>query len=314
MVSIQTLRDIPGFADWVTINPIDKGWSKDRKFYIEDRNNSRFLLRVASAREYDRKKMDYERVGSFASLEIPTPRPVDFGLFAGGSKVYTLLTWVDGQEAETVLPRLAAEQQYELGIASGDILHRMHALPAPDGQEPWGEQYRRKIDLIVRKYQDCGVTIPHEKSVIRFLDRNMVYLDDRPQALQHGDYHVGNMVITPKMQIGIIDFNRSDHGDPWEEYDRFMFTWQCSIPFALGQIHGYFHNKVPDEFLRLMCLYAATNTLASIPWAVPFGVDEVKTMLGNAAKVAACYNEFEHYVPAWYVDPAGSVQEENSKH
>ncbi len=304
---MPTLRDIPGLADWVTIDPLYRGWSGDEKFYIEDVAGSRFLLRVAGVEEYARKKLDYERLTSLSSLGIITPRPVDFGVCSAGSSVYTLLTWVDGQEAESILPRLTEQHQYELGVSAGSILHRMHSLPAPDGQEPWGSQYSRKIRSVIGKYLRCEVRVPHEESIMQLLLSNTSRLDGRPQTLQHGDYHLGNMLITPGMHLGIIDFNRSGVGDPWEEYDRFVFTWRCSVPFALGQIHGYFPDRVPDEFFRLMCLYNATNLLASIPGAIPLGAGELSTMLSNARAVAECYNGFRSWVPNWYREPGGRL-------
>ncbi|MFO8060567.1 MAG: phosphotransferase [Bacillota bacterium] len=307
MVSPQLLRDIPGFADWVTVHPLNRGWSKDQKFYIEDASGSRLLLRVARPEQYHRKKLEYGRITRFAGLDIVMPRPVDFGRCDGGSRVYTLLTWVDGREAEAVLPELADEQQYQLGVCAGGILRQMHSLPAPDGENAWSERYGRKIESVIDRYLKCEVRVPCEESIIEFLCSSTTHLEGRPQSLQHGDYHTGNMLVTPGMRLGVIDFDRCSAGDPWEEYDRFVFSWRCSVPFALGQLHGYFDGCVPADFFRLMCLYNATNLLASIPWAADFGADELQAMLCNARRVAECYNGFSTCVPTWYREPAGTM-------
>lgn len=53
-------------------------------------------------------------------------------------------------------------------------------------------------------------------------DINYELLNGRTQSYQHGDYHVGNMIISPDNALSIIDFNRSDFGDPWEEFNRIV--------------------------------------------------------------------------------------------
>ena len=101
--------------------------------------------------------------------------------------------------------------------------------------------------------------------------------------------------------MGIIDFNRLDYGDPWEEFNR--ITWDASLSgvFASGRINGYFNNDVPDLFFRLMALYIASNQLSSIHWAIPFGQEEVDIMLKRAGDVLNWYDHFQTYIPSWYL-------------
>lgn len=103
--------------------------------------------------------------------------------------------------------------------------------------------------------------------------------------------------------MGIIDFNRSEYGDPWREYDRFIFTWGESLEFANGQIHGCFDNNVPDEFLKLMALYGARNLIASVLWAARFGEKELKVAFRNIEKVYDSYNGFSTSIPNRYRKP-----------
>lgn len=133
-------------------------------------------------------------------------------------------------------------------------------------------------------------------SVIRYA------LGNRPQCFQHGDYHVGNMVITIKGELGIIDFNRIDYGDPWEEFNRITFCVNTSPIFASGYINGYFDDEVPDLFFRLIALYIASNQLSAIPWVISFGKKEVATMLKQAENIMAWYNGLKTYIPNWYIN------------
>ncbi|MEG0754338.1 MAG: phosphotransferase family protein, partial [Angelakisella sp.] len=70
--------------------------------------------------------------------------------------------------------------------------------------------------------------------------------------------------------------------------------------FASGMMNGYFDNCVPMEFWRLLALYISSNTLASLPWAIPFGEDEIDTMLNQAKEVLQWYDYMQNPVPTWY--------------
>lgn len=64
-------------------------------------------------------------------------------------------------------------------------------------------------------------------------------LRDRPQCFQHGDYHIGNMMVDQD-GLAIIDFDRYDFGDPWEEFNRIVWCAQTAPAFACGMVDGYF--------------------------------------------------------------------------
>ncbi|ETT46188.1 hypothetical protein C171_31149 [Paenibacillus sp. FSL H8-237] len=108
-----------------------------------------------------------------------------------------------------------------------------------------------KIDKYITKYQTFGIVLKGAEQVIEFVEANRYLLEGRPQTFQHGDYHVGNMIITKSRELGIIDFNRFDYGDPWEEFNRISWCALTSPEFAPGRIHGYFNHDVPDLFFRL---------------------------------------------------------------
>jgi aminoglycoside phosphotransferase (APT) family kinase protein len=303
MNHIDLLADIPQYGSWVKIHPINKGWSFDKKFYIEDDRGKKMLLRLADLKHYQAKQEEFESIKNMEHLAINIPRHLDFGLCGKKTCVYSLLTWIEGEDAETVLIKRDPEQQYEYGINAGIILRKMHSIPAPPTQEDWKKRYTRKIYVKLDNYAKCGIKLDRDTVFIRFIQENMKYLDNRPQVFHHGDFHTGNLVISKENTIGIIDFNRMDYGDPWEEFNRCVFSWRVSIPFTIGQIHGYFNKQVPDLFFRLMALYIATNAIGSIAWAKAYGGNEIETMTAICEEVLEAYDEFKTYVPVWYTPP-----------
>ena len=54
------------------------------------------------------------------------------------------------------------------------------------------------------------------------------------------------------------------------------------------------------EFWKLLALYISSNTLSSIPWAIPFGDKEIHTMLNQAKDVLGWYDNMQNPIPTWY--------------
>ena len=151
-------------------------------------------------------------------------------------------------------------------------------------------------------YADCPVKFDGDQAILRYIKNNRQLLKNRPQCFQHGDYHIGNMMIDKTGAMRIIDFDRYDFGDPWEEFNRIVWCAQASPLFASGIVDGYFENAVPPEFWSLLLLYIGSNTLSSLPWAIPFGEKEINTMLTQTKDIMDWYDGLKRIVPKWYCD------------
>ena len=300
-VLVDIFNEISGSNNWSIVKLTDKGWSNDKKYYIKTVGDEELLLRVSDISQYENKKKEFESLKLLINTNILMSIPIDFGICNNGKSVYSLLTWINGEDAEIVLPQLEDKEQYYLGIKAGMFLKQIHTIPAPKKIFSWAERFNRKIDIKISNYKSCEIKFNGAEEMIEYIEQNRSLLINRPQSFQHGDYHVGNMVITPEKELGIIDFNRMDYGDPWEEFNRITFSVSVSPIFASGYINGYFDNEVPDLFFKLMALYIATNQLSSIPWAIPFGEEEVDTMLKQAENIMKWYDNFKTYMPTWYI-------------
>ena len=283
--------------------PIQKGWSNDKKYCITDETGKRFLLRISERTAYDAKQSEFMMMQRVASLGIPMCLPLEFGVCKEG--VYAVQSWIDGESAEDVIPRLSNKEQYGYGLEAGRILRKIHSIPAPDSQEDWAVRFNRKMDTKIRNYELCPIKCPNGQAFIDYIEANRHLLNGRPQTYQHGDYHIGNMMIDRNGQLVIIDFNRNDYGDPWEEFNRIVWCAQKSPLFASGMVDGYFDGDVPKAFWELLALYISSNTLSSVYWAVPYGDAEVDTMLNQAADVLNWYDDMTKTVPDWYCGEPG---------
>jgi len=287
-----------GFEAFTKVELITKGWSEDKKYCVTTEQGTKYLLRVTPISRYETRKSLFAMLASVAALDIPMCVPVEFGTCDDG--VYSLQSWIDGEDLEAVLPLLSETEQYVLGFKSGEIARKMHTIPAPKTQEDWASRFNRKTDMKIQKYHECGLRFEGDDYVIAYIERNRHLLENRPQCFQHGDYHVGNMMLESG-ELKIIDFDRYDFGDPWEEFNRIVWSAAASPHFAAGQLRGYFGGEPPLEFFKLLAFYIASNTLSSIYWAVPFGSSDLNTMMKQAQDVLTWFDNMKNPVPTWYL-------------
>ena len=280
--------------------PIQKGWSGDKKFRITDENGTDYLLRISPKEQMEKKQQQFACIQKVAQLGIPMCLPVEFGQCDEGA--YMVLSWVNGVDAEAYIPTLPKEQQYAYGLDAGRILKRIHSLPAPADAEGWDTRFNKKIDRKIAMYESCALQYEGGEAFLRHIAKSRYLLNDRPQSYQHGDYHIGNMMVDDTGVLTIIDFDRDDHGDPWEEFNRIVWCAHVSPAFAAGMVDGYFGGEVPMDFWDLLALYICSNTLRSLPWAIPFGEDEIDTMRKQAKEILDWYDNMNTTVPSWYRD------------
>ena len=279
--------------------PIDKGWSGDQKYRAVTHDGSVYLLRVSAPERAERKQREFAQMQRVDALGIPMCQPIEFGTCDEG--VYSLQSFIEGQDAEQYIPTLPAQMQYDYGCEAGKILSRIHTIPAPDGVPDWEPRFNAKIDRKIAMYRECPLKYDVDKPMLDYIAANRHLLCGRPQSYQHGDYHIGNMMVDTDGRMVIIDFDRDDYGDPWEEFNRIVWCAGASPMFASGMVDGYFGGIVPMDFWRLLALYICSNTLSSLPWAIPFGEGEITTMRNQQAEVLAWYDNMKNVVPTWYI-------------
>ena len=277
---------------------ITKGWSDDKKYCVIKDDGTKYLLRIIPAARYNGREPLFAMLSQVAALGIPMCLPLDFGTWKGG--VFSLQSWIEGADLEDALPKLSTAESYELGLESGEIARKIHSLPAPKTQEEWASRFNSKIDRTIAAYEKSGLHFEGDRRIIDYIQQNRHLLNNRPQSFQHGDYHIGNMMLE-KGRLVIIDFDRCDFGDPWEEFNRIVWSAQACPHFATGQLNGYFGAKPPLEFFQLLALYISNNTLVSFPWSIQFGQSEIDTMTKQSQDILSWYDNMKNPIPTWYI-------------
>jgi serine/threonine-protein kinase len=295
------MTDMLAYSTFAKIEPLNKGWSSDKKYYIETNSGEHLLLRVADIGEYERKQAEFDMLKRVAELGVPASRPVDFGVCDGGKSVYQLLTWIDGEDADTVLPTLTEAEQYALGVKAGEILRKIHSIPAPADIADWQGRYFSVVDERLDAYRSEGVPFEGSEIMLAHLDNSRELLKNRPQCRHHGDYHEGNLIITANGDAAVIDWHNVDfdgYGDPWYELGRCFSDIQH---YAIGEIYGYFDGEPPEDFWRLFAYYATVSAITAIVWTKYEAPEELPVRLQACLDVLRWFDNFNRVVPTWYL-------------
>lgn len=298
---MEALQGIPGAENWITIEPVLKGWSDDKKFYIEDKAGRKLLLRLSPGHLLQGKQAEYEAVKRFNQLGFPMSRAIECGACGKGQYTYMLLTWVEGRPLDEVLLTLESAEQYRLGVEAGQILRQIHSLPCADAPADWEQGMQAKILRRIKDYEVCPYRVEGDMQAIAFVKEHVGLIHGVQMVHQHGDFHIGNLIYTPEGGIGVIDFNRWDIGDYADEFCKLqIFDREVSIPFAKGRLKGYFGGEPPGEFWKRQALYVAYTSLFSIQWAIPFGSEDIGGMIMRCRQALEDYSHFTTWIPRWY--------------
>ncbi|MDR0288129.1 MAG: phosphotransferase, partial [Clostridiales bacterium] len=169
------------------LEPLNKGCSTDKKYYAETSDGRKLLLRVSDMAEYERRKTEYYMAQKVEELGIPTCVPVEFGTCKDG--VYSIYSWIEGEDVkhnDAVLPGFSEDKQYTFGLKAGEILRKIHSIPAPENRENWGMQFSRKLDGNLQNYLGCGLRFEGDEYILTYIEKNRHLLKGRPESFIHG--------------------------------------------------------------------------------------------------------------------------------
>jgi aminoglycoside phosphotransferase (APT) family kinase protein len=118
-----------------------------------------------------------------------------------------VLTYLKGEDAEAVIESKTNEEAYKLGVQAGVALFKLHQIPVSQGNQTWYDRFKEKIEVKVKKLQECTYKLNNSDILVDYIYKNMDILKGRVKSFTHGDYHLGNMIVNND-GIGIIDFDK----------------------------------------------------------------------------------------------------------
>ncbi len=194
------------------------------------------------------------------------------------------------------------DKQYKLGREAGFILKKIHSIRVVEQDYPKETKKGKKL-LQLSRYEKSRVRIDGDETAIKYVKDNIDQIWKKESVYMHGDFHPGNLIYMADCSIGVIDFNRWEVGDPYEEFYKLeSFGIERSIPYCIGQIDAYFDDDIPEDFWITLAVYVAHASLYSIKWAEKFGQKDIDGMVKRCLIAFEDYDHFKSYIPKWYTD------------
>ena len=300
MTNHSKLSDIPTYNTWKYIKQINQGFSDDLKYYIRDEKGREFFLRLSDSSLYDRKEQEHEIINNMAKIGVPSLQEIDFGNCNRGKSVYMLQTWIKGEILETALLTLSEDEQYKLGMEAGRILKKIHSIKYIIRKDWYSVRMNQYLSNY-KKYKEYDINYKYEKEINEYINKNVYLLKEEQIFLVHGDYHIGNMILSPEQKIIIIDFDRFDWKAPIEDFYKLaVFSRNVSIPFCKGQIDGYTDNNPSPKFWERYCLCIAMTSFLSLLWGKMRSEEMYMYRKRLCDILIQDHSCFQNMIPKWY--------------
>lgn len=283
------------------VKALEKGWSRDKK-YILSNGKIKCIVTLFQLESYERKLKQFNILRQMIERGVKTSTPIDIDKYDGYG--YMIVSYIEGVDGEECLTSLPEEVQYHIGLQAGKELRLIHQMKAPRKLNSWYERKKRKHERYMAAYNKLDLVLANESHVLSFIEDNMELMKNRPNLFQHDDFHVGNLIIKNDELVGVIDFELMDYGDPIHEFVKIgTISIETSIPYCIGQIHGYLNTTEPDEkFWRLYCLYNCMTAIASVVWYNKYHPTKYDEGLLSVYEMMKDHNNFQDIKPKWFTD------------
>ena len=288
-------------SSFANVKEINRGWSVDRKYYLQDTHGKDLFLRTFDLSQYKRKKQEFEVMQALYTIDVPIAQPIKLGKCDDGG--YVLTGWIEGKSLSKDIASFPEIVQHSLGMRSGEILRRMHSIiptQLTDAQEQF-RKFERKMDYVFNRYGKSDLSLPGVDKVFSYISENKYLVENRPQTFMHMDFGAGNIMLE-NGKLKIVDFETFDFGDPWQDLRKINAN-TFNPNFATGIIRGYFNGEPPAEFWSLLALYTLLEAVNIACWAStksPKNLENAKKYYDRIFK-GFNFHEVQIDVPAWYL-------------
>jgi aminoglycoside phosphotransferase (APT) family kinase protein len=297
--ALQAAREFPFGRRVESIEFIDKGFSPDRKYRVKTSDGD-LLLRLCNEAQKEHRREEFGRISQLFELGFPVAEALRFESvppFVGG-----LFRWIEGESGEVAVPAMGLEDQATAGWEAGVLLRRLHhALQGPEETVNEAVIRGQKFEVAVEECATLRLDYPRAEELRKFVETNLWRLESRPVVFRHGDYHPANLIFQGAKLEAVIDFNRCDFGDPYDDFYKLaFFAAPLSPGFASGLIAGYFGGTPPVEFWPIYNVYVAAVVPADLGWCARLFPSDLERSRIRVAHVVETHDFADGGPPSWW--------------
>ncbi|MEJ8302437.1 aminoglycoside phosphotransferase family protein [Saccharibacillus sacchari] len=296
-------RDIAPLGEIIEAYPIQAGVSADRKYKVHFYGyDGAYLLRLFEESALAFKRSEFEALHRMQAMTVHCSRPIAMGRWETEGTYFLLVSYIDGTDAQHILPISPKPQQLRVGMQAGEELSRISCYPAPEGMESWTDRYVRRTERELDVLKSKGITSRGIEAVTVKVRSSASLTEARPSVFLHGSFEPANLIVHQGRLAGVVGFGGFDWGDPLYEFSRLgLYSRGVSTLFCTGQILGYHGGQEPDsEFWELYALYAASGAVSLVAKTVGNKSSELNTVIERVDRLAEDHEDFANVRPSWF--------------
>jgi aminoglycoside phosphotransferase (APT) family kinase protein len=296
----HVIKEISFLNHYSSVDKVEKGYSPDTK-YIVTKGETEYLLRISDMKYHQQRELEYKLLQELTESNVRSQKPFLFGESINYKVCFMVIEYIEGTPAIKELEKCSNSIQHLIGIEAGKELYNIHQIKSPAYVSKWDSRQNKKYRYYLREYEAGKFRLNKDRKIIDFIENRIHLLFDRPNTLLHDDFHLEHIIISDSKYKGVIDFNGFDFGDPYHDfYNLSLFSRRISIPFAIGQINGYFSGQPENYFWELYSLYSAMNIFSTIVWTNKYDPNSFGDALERIELILEDHEYFNSIQPKWY--------------
>ena len=230
------LREVLGAHDITSLVSLSGGASRDT-FRFDADGRALVLQRQRGGYVRDMAiEVAALRAASAGGVPVPEVVAASTDPSALGA-AYTIMTAVDG---ETIARKLLRDEQFATarGVLAGQLGAAAARLHAVDVGGLEGFAADDPLEALRTTLDETGEPHPAFELVMRWLHDHRPA--QRPKALVHGDFRIGNVIVGPEGLRAVLDWELAHLGDPMEDLGYLCVkAWRFGGTLPVGGVGTY---------------------------------------------------------------------------
>lgn len=183
---------------------INQGMSKDRKYMVVGEDGKKYFLRVVEKQTFCKSPIDYYRKANIDIFGDRVVRIIDCVETDDGFECY--YEYVEGIVLEQYIGKATKEEVIDIASRSATLLRSIQSIDVDNQVDFFNDIY------ITRELQRCKECLAANRIIEFISDNNEYLLDENHKSFLHSDYHIGNIILTNKKELVVVDIEKYEYG------------------------------------------------------------------------------------------------------
>lgn len=191
------------------------------------------------------------------------------------------------------------ETSYKIGFEIGRFINKFHRYFQSIDCGRWHKHYNYRINRLLHEYGLGKYRGEYDYILFDFLEENRYCLKDRTCTTIMGINTITDIIISDEKKFQILEDYKILRSDSFFEFRNMNLNYKDSEYLLTAIVNGYFNNKVPRNFFKLLGVYTIIENL--------YGIFSKSNELGfefineKIKSINCAYDGFSSIYPVWYL-------------